>query len=228
MDLYMEKSWAKFLDEEFKKDYMKELRSFLLLELKDKQIVYPPQDLIFNAFCQTSFEKVKVLVIGQDPYHGRGQAHGLSFSVPEGVQPPPSLKNIFKELIEDVKIRPPTSGNLLPWAKQGVMMLNATLTVRANQPRSHYGQGWEMFTDKVVELLANRKDPVVFLLWGSSAQEKVERVLGKYNVSHHLVLRASHPSFYSAAKGFFGCRHFSKTNEFLEKNGKKSINWQIP
>ena len=227
MELYMEKSWSNLLEEELKKNYMKNLKNFLLKELKNKHIIYPPQDLIFNAFCHTSFEKIKVLIMGQDPYHGKGQAHGLSFSVPEKIQPPPSLKNIFKELIDDVKIYQPKTGCLLPWAKQGVMLLNATLTVRAGQPKSHFGQGWEIFTDKIVELLANRKDPVVFLLWGSSAQEKVQRVLEKHDISHHLVLKATHPSFYSASRGFFGCRHFSKTNIFLEKTNKKPINWQI-
>ena len=224
----MEKSWAKMLSDEFSKEYMLCLQSFLQDEIKNRTIIYPPQNLIFNALCHTSFANVKVVIIGQDPYHGPGQAHGLSFSVPSTIAPPPSLKNIFKELQQDEKITPPTSGCLLPWAKQGVLLLNATLTVRANTPKSHYGKGWEIFTDRIVELLAKRKEPLVFMLWGSSAQEKALRILQDKQYNHHLLLQAPHPSPFSADRGFFGCRHFSKANQFLQKTYKKVINWQIP
>lgn len=221
----MEKGWAKALSKEFNKQYMYDLKKFLIEEGKTHKI-YPPQHEIFNAFCTTPFSDIKVVIMGQDPYHGEGQAHGLSFSVPENIPAPPSLKNIFKELVEDVNIKMPKTGCLLPWAKQGVLLLNATLTVRANQPKSHYGYGWEVFTDAVIKTVANRKDPVVFMLWGKSAQEKCLRVFDKEKHSHHLILTAAHPSFYSVS-GFFGCRHFSKANEFLEKNNKEPIDWQI-
>jgi len=164
--------------------------------------------------------------VGQDPYHNPGQAHGLSFSVSKGVNPPPSLQNIFKEVIDDVKITYPKHGCLIDWARQGVLLLNATLTVRANEPRSHHGQGWERFTDVIIQKLCTRKDPIVFVLWGKSAQEKCQHILQE-EASSHLVLKAAHPSPYSAHSGFFGCRHFSKINDFLEKNDKKPINWQI-
>ncbi len=223
---YMEKEWAENLKEEFEKPYMKKLQNFLIEEKNKRITIFPPQNLIFNAFCQTPFKKVKVVIMGQDPYHGDGQAHGLSFSVPKTVEAPPSLKNIFKEQIEDVGITNPTSGELLSWAKQGVLLLNATLTVQKANPRSHYGRGWEIFTDKVVDILFKRKDPIVFLLWGKSAQEKIDKVFNNALEHPHLILKAAHPSFYSV-KGFFGCKHFSKTNEFLEKVGKKPINWQI-
>lgn len=222
---YMEASWLAKLQDEFDKPYMKELESFLASEVKSGAVIYPPFELIFNAFCQTPFEEVKVVIMGQDPYHGEGQAHGLSFSVPRGVAQPPSLQNIFKELKEDLGVEPPSHGCLLDWAKQGVMLLNATLTVRAGEPKSHFGRGWEVFTDRVIELLCNRKDPIVFILWGKSAAEKLEHICK--NAPHHLVLKASHPSPFSAYTGFFGCRHFSKTNEFLQKAGKKPINWAI-
>lgn len=223
---FMEKGWAKVLKDEFEKDYIKNLIFFLTQEIKEGKTIYPPQELIFNAFCQTSFKDVKVVIMGQDPYHGKGQAHGLSFSVPENINQPPSLKNIFTEMIEDVKIKKPTSGNLISWAKQGVLLLNATLTVRASEPKSHYGKGWEIFTDKVIEILSKREDPIVFILWGKSAQEKLFKVFDNKDNTHHLILRASHPSFYSVS-GFWGCKHFSKTNEFLIKNNNKPIDWQI-
>lgn len=224
--ILMEKSWYDLLKEEFEKPYMKALQEFLRKEKRNNCVIYPPEEYIFNAFCQSSYDQVKVVIIGQDPYHGTNQAHGLSFSVKKNVEQPPSLKNIFKELVEDVGITFPKTGYLLPWSRQGVMLLNATLTVRASEPRSHYGIGWEIFTDKVVELLANRKDSLVFLLWGKSAQEKCFKVLDGEKQKKHLVLIAAHPSFYSAA-GFFGCKHFSKTNDFLIKNNKAPIDWQI-
>jgi uracil-DNA glycosylase len=224
-EFYMEKGWKDLLKEEFDKPYMKELQTFLAQEMKEGKTIYPPPSLIFNAFCQTPYEKVKVVIVGQDPYHGPNQAHGLSFSVPKEESPPPSLQNIFKELVEDVAIRMPRLGNLLFWAKQGVLLLNATLTVRKGEPKSHYGKGWEIFTDSVMEKLVLKKDPIVFLLWGKSAQEKCDRVL-QNNQHSHLVLTAAHPSFYSVS-GFFGCKHFSKTNDFLKKIGKTPIDWQI-
>ena len=222
----MEKSWLKVLKGEFEKPYLKNLQKFLAKELEGGYTIYPKPELIFNAFCQTPFEDVKVVIIGQDPYHGEEQAHGLSFSVKKNIPTPPSLQNIFKELGNDVGIKTPSSGYLLPWAKQGVLLLNATLTVREKNPRSHYGKGWEVFTDVVVEKLMEKKDPIAFLLWGKSAQEKCLNVISKFSEIPHLILKASHPSFYSAS-GFFGCKHFSKTNAFLEKIGKKKIDWQI-
>ncbi len=222
---YMEASWLELLQGEFEKPYMKELEAFLAKEIRSGAEIYPPFELIFNAFCQTPFDKVRVVIMGQDPYHGPGQAHGLSFSVPKGIPIPPSLQNIFKEIKDDLGIQPPNHGCLIEWARQGVLLLNATLTVRANEPKSHYGKGWEPFTDRVVQLLCTRKDPLVFLLWGKSAADKFQHIC--MNASHHLVLAASHPSPLSAHSGFFGCRHFSKANEFLKKVGKKPIDWAI-
>ncbi len=222
---YMETSWLAKLQGEFEKPYMKDLEAFLAKEIQAGAVIYPPFDLIFNAFCQTPFDQVKIVLIGQDPYHGAGQAHGLSFSVQKGIAQPPSLQNIFKELKEDLGIEPPKHGCLIDWAKQGVLLLNATLTVRAGEPKSHFGKGWEVFTDRVVQLLCERKDPIVFLLWGKSAAEKFEHIHSRSH--HHLVLSAAHPSPYSVHSGFFGCRHFSKANEFLKKAGKEPINWAI-
>ncbi|MBI3508933.1 MAG: uracil-DNA glycosylase [Chlamydiia bacterium] len=224
---YMEASWLERLGAEFEKPYMKELEAFLSTEMASGAVIYPPFDLTFNAFCQTPFDRVEVVIIGQDPYHGQGQAHGLSFSVSKGVPLPPSLQNIFKELKEDLKVPLPPHGCLESWAKQGVLLLNATLTVRANEPKSHYGKGWEVFTDRVVQLLCERKDPLVFLLWGKSASDKFQHIQTEKTPSHHLVLTAAHPSPFSAHAGFFGCRHFSKANEFLKKAGKKPIDWSI-
>ncbi|MDE3045020.1 MAG: uracil-DNA glycosylase [Verrucomicrobiota bacterium] len=222
----MEASWLEQLTPEFEKSYMRELEAFLAQEIRSGATIYPPFDLIFNAFCQTSFSQVKVVIIGQDPYHGPGQAHGLSFSVPKGIPPPPSLQNIFKELESDLGVRPPSHGCLMEWAQQGVLLLNAILTVRAGEPKSHHGRGWELFTDRVVQILGARKDPLVFLLWGKSALEKFQH-LNASDARHHLALVAPHPSPFSAHGGFFGCRHFSKTNEFLQKIGKTPIDWTI-
>ncbi len=223
---YMEASWLKKLGSEFEKPYMLQLEAFLAKEIANGAVVYPPFDLVFNAFCQTPFDKVRVVVIGQDPYHGLGQAHGLSFSVPNGIPLPPSLQNIFKELKEDLHVPAPSHGCLIDWAKQGVFLLNATLTVRANEPKSHHGKGWEIFTDRVVQLLCEKKDPIVFMLWGKSAQDKYQHI-DACKESCHLVLTAAHPSPLSAHSGFFGCRHFSKTNEFLHKLGQPPIDWKI-
>jgi uracil-DNA glycosylase len=220
----MEASWAEKLSEEFQKPYMRSLEEFLRGEIK-KSAIYPPIDQIFNAFCFSRFEEIKAVIIGQDPYHGEGQAHGLSFSVRKGVTPPPSLQNIFKELVQDCGIPMPKHGCLESWAQQGVMLLNATLTVRAGEAKSHYGRGWEQFTDRVVQLLAEREDPIVFLLWGRSAYEKWEHGAGQKK--QHLLLTSAHPSPLAAHSGFFGCRHFSKANEFLKRIGKSPINWAI-
>jgi uracil-DNA glycosylase len=216
----IEDSWKEVLIHEFSKPYFAELKSFLMLE-KGRHKVYPPGHLIFNAFNTTPFHAVKVVILGQDPYHGPGQAHGLCFSVPEGVEKPPSLVNIFKELNSDLGIKVPDHGNLSKWAEQGVLLLNATLTVRANQAGSHQKKGWEVFTDKVIELLAKELDSLVFILWGNYAQAKAIMI----DSGKHLVLKAVHPSPLSASRGFFGSRPFSQTNSFLISKGKTPIDW---
>ncbi|MGL5625985.1 MAG: uracil-DNA glycosylase [Candidatus Rhabdochlamydia sp.] len=225
MSMKLAASWHEVLKEELAKPYIAELKKFLAQEKSENKTIYPPEELIFNAFLHTPFEKVKVVIMGQDPYHGPGQAHGLSFSVPCGMPQPPSLKNIFKEQKEDLGVYMPKEGCLSSWAKQGVLLLNATLTVRANEPKSHYGRGWELFTNAVISKLVEREDPFVFVLWGKSAQEKISAVLEK-KITPDVVLTSAHPSPYSA-NGFFGCRHFSKINQLLEKWGKEPINWQI-
>lgn len=224
--ILMESTWLTVLKEEFDKPYMKSLEQFILKEIRQEKVLYPPRSEIFNAFCYTPFSEVKVVIVGQDPYHGPSQAHGLSFSVPKGQPIPPSLQNIFQEIRRDLGIDQFNSGSLIHWAQQGVLLLNATLTVEAQKPGSHYGKGWELFTDVVIEKLSKRKDPLVFLLWGKYAQEKCKSVLHDEN-SPHLVLTAAHPSPYSA-KNFFGCCHFSKTNQFLTRHGKKPVDWKIP
>ena len=218
----IEASWKAILIEEFNKDYFKELKQFLLQE-KQHHVIYPSGKEIFNAFNCTPFEKVKVVILGQDPYHGKGQAHGLSFSVPFGIKTPPSLKNIFKELKADLDIPIAESGNLNSWAKQGVLLLNATLTVRAKQASSHQNKGWENFTDAVISSLSENKEALIFLLWGRFAQNKASLIDSK---KHH-ILTAAHPSPFSAYSGFFGCKHFSKTNEILNKNGLETIDWKL-
>jgi uracil-DNA glycosylase len=224
----LEPSWQRQLQEELQEPYVAELAAFVEKEYATAPVpIYPPKDLIFNAFYQTPFDKVKVLIMGQDPYHGPGQAHGLSFSVPKGVKPPPSLQNIFKELESDMHIPKPHQGCLISWAKQGVLLLNATLTVRQGEPMSHHGRGWENFTDAAVRKLEERKDPVIFVLWGKSAQDKC-RFLRKEGIpSRHYILTAAHPSPYSATHGFFGCHHFSKVNELLEQQKKAPIDWTL-
>lgn len=219
----IEKSWHEKLQPELSKPYIQSLKTFLADERARGAVIYPPEELVFNAFAHTPYEKVKVVIMGQDPYHGPRQAHGLSFSVLPGVRPPPSLQNIFKELKTDVGIADPKHGCLVHWADQGVLMLNATLTVRAGEPKSHYGQGWEQFTDAVIDSLAQHHDPIVFLLWGKSAQEKCLRLAN----THHVLLQCAHPSPYSAM-AFLGCRHFSKTNEYLKRWGKAPIDWNLP
>ncbi len=220
MDVKIEDSWYQQLAEEFDKPYFKELIDFVKNEYRTKTI-YPSGKKIFKAFDSCPFEKTQVVILGQDPYHGPGQAHGLCFSVPEGVMIPPSLQNIYKELKVDLGIPIRTSGNLESWAAQGVMMLNATLTVQAHQAGSHQRKGWEEFTDATIKKLSENKEKLVFLLWGSYAQKKGAFI----DRSKHLVLSSPHPSPLSAHRGFFGCKHFSKTNEFLNSAGKNSIAW---
>ena len=217
----MAESWLQVLSGEFQKDYMKNLKEFLKAELQNGQVVYPKSTEVFRAFQLTPFEKVKAVILGQDPYHGKGQAHGLSFSVPTQVPLPPSLKNIYKEIQQDLKTPSKTCGDLSFWAEQGVLLLNATLSVRAGQAGSHQNKGWEIFTDQVLVALNKQRKNLVFLLWGSFAKQKAHLVDSK----KHLVLRASHPSPFSADRGFFGCRHFSKVNEYLLSQGQKPIDW---
>ena len=216
-------TWKEILEEEFLSSYFAELKSFLLEEKSKHIIVYPPGPLIFSAFDLTPFDKVKVVIIGQDPYHGPGQAHGLCFSVPTGIKPPPSLVNIFKEIQNDLDLSIPKSGNLEAWAKQGVLLLNATLTVRANQAGSHQNRGWEQFTDAVIRKLSEKRSGLVFLLWGRFAQAKESLI----DAGKHVILKAAHPSPFSAASGFFGCKHFSKTNEILREKGEPGIDWTL-
>jgi len=220
MNVDIETSWKEKLEPEFDKSYFKELVAFVKSEYQKTQ-VYPPGKLIFNAFNLCPFNQVKVVIIGQDPYHGPGQAHGLCFSVQDGVAFPPSLRNIFKEIENDLGISIPKSGNLTRWAQQGVFLLNATLTVQANQAGSHQKKGWETFTDSVIKLIADEKDHVVFILWGAYAQKKAEMI----DKNKHFVLESVHPSPLSASRGFFGNHQFSKTNEFLKIHGIDPINW---
>ncbi len=215
--------WDKLLAEEFNKDYYRKLREFLATEYQNGK-VYPEKEDIFTALKLTSYEDTKVVILGQDPYHGEGQAHGLAFSVKPGVAPPPSLINIFKELKNDVGCEIPNNGYLVHWAKQGVLLLNTALTVREGEPNSHKGKGWEKFTDEIISVLNNREKSIIFVLWGKNALPKEELVSNM----RHMVLRAPHPSPLSASRGFFGCKHFSKINALLRANGEKPIDWQIP
>lgn len=224
MDVRIEQGWKEVLANEFRQDYFLHIVTTLKTERLTGRTIYPPGPLIFNAFEQTPFHAVKVVLIGQDPYHGPGQAMGLSFSVPKGVKPPPSLQNIYKEIRSDLGIQmDPTNGDLTTWARQGLLLLNASLTVRANEPMSHAGIGWMNFTDAVIRTLSDQKEHLVFLLWGRFAQEKQPLI----DETKHYVLKAAHPSPFSADKGFFGCRHFSKANELLVKHGKDPINWAL-
>jgi uracil-DNA glycosylase len=218
----IEAEWLTILRPEFEKPYFTELKSFLLEE-KNLYRIYPPGNRIFAAFDYTPFSKVKVVILGQDPYHGDGQAHGLCFSVPDGISLPPSLINIYKELNTDLNVPVPKSGNLEKWAKQGVLLLNATLTVRANQAGSHQRRGWENFTDEVIRQLSARHSGLVFILWGSYAQAKESLI----DTSKHFILKAVHPSPLSVYRGFFGCRHFSKANELLVQAGKEPVDWSL-
>lgn len=215
--------WADFLDEEMKKPYYQELRQFLINEYRTQQI-FPDMYAIFNALHYTSYADTKVVILGQDPYHGDGQAHGLSFSVQPGIQPPPSLINIFKELNTDLGCTVPNNGCLRPWAEQGVLLLNAVLTVRAHKAFSHQGKGWEQFTDHIIELLNEREKPLAFILWGAPARRKKAMITNP----RHFIVESPHPSPLSAYNGFFGSRPFSQVNEFLQKNGQSPIDWQLP
>lgn len=221
-NIQIEDSWKEVLKDEFGADYFQELRSFLAGE-KIKHTIYPPGQQIFAAFDNTPFNRVKVVILGQDPYHGPGQAHGLCFSVPEGIPAPPSLVNIFKEIREDLGIPIPPRANLTPWARQGVLLMNAVLTVRANQAGSHRKKGWEQFTDAVIRTLSEKRRNIIFLLWGNYALEKENIIDG----DHHHILKAAHPSPLSANRGFFGCKHFSKTNEILRELGLQEIHWGL-
>ena len=215
--------WDKLLEEEFNKEYYLKLREFLKEEYNTAKI-FPEKEDIFTALKLTSYEDTKVVILGQDPYHGEGQAHGLAFSVKPGVQAPPSLVNMFKELKNDIGCEMPNNGYLVTWAKQGVLLLNAALTVREGEPNSHKGKGWEEFTDRIISILNEREKSVIFVLWGKNALAKEELIT---NV-RHMILRAPHPSPLSASRGFFGCKHFSKINVLLRANGETPIDWQIP
>lgn len=223
MDVKMEPQWKELLHDEFSKTYFQQAVTFIKVEKSQGKTIYPPGSLIFNAFDKTPVDKLKVVLLGQDPYHGFGQAHGLSFSVQDGVNPPPSLINIFKELHTDIGMPIPQTGNLTPWATQGVLLLNSALTVRANEPASHARIGWAEFTNGVISKISSHLSGIVFLLWGKFAQEKQPLI----DETKHHVLKAAHPSPLSAHNGFFGCRHFSKTNAFLIKQGKDPIDWQL-
>ena len=220
MDVKIEAGWKAQLSEEFNRDYFIQLSEFVHNEYKTQK-VYPPGKLIFNAFDQCPFEQLKVVILGQDPYHGPGQAHGLCFSVNDGIKFPPSLRNIFKELNQDLGKAIPESGDLTDWARQGVLLLNATLTVRAHQAGSHQKKGWEQFTDAVIQKISSEKENLVFLLWGNYAIGKTKFI----DQDKHLVLSSVHPSPLSASRGFFGNKHFSRTNDFLRSKGLQAINW---
>ena len=223
MSIQLESSWKAVLEPEFEKPYMQELKRFLKVEKQQYQ-VFPPGDLIFNAFAHTPFDQVKVVILGQDPYHNIGQAHGLSFSVPQGMDTPPSLRNMYKELSTDISgFQIPSHGDLTSWANQGVLLLNATLTVRAHTAGSHQRKGWETFTDRAIAELSERREGIVFLLWGRYAKDKAAII----DYRKHHILTAAHPSPLSAHNGFLGCKHFSKANEFLVKQGLAPINWQV-
>lgn len=223
MDVKIEAGWKEVLKQEFAKPYFQQIVTHLKTERATGKTIYPPGSLIFNAFEKTPFDKVKVVLLGQDPYHGPGQAMGLSFSVPDGVPPPPSLINIYKELHTDIGMLIPKTGNLTKWAEQGVLLLNAALTVRANEPASHAKIGWMEFTDAVIRKISEEKKGIVFLLWGRFAQDKQVLI----DETKHYVLKAAHPSPFSADKGFFGCKHFSRTNDLLMKQGLDPIDWNI-
>ncbi|MBD0280137.1 MAG: uracil-DNA glycosylase [Flavisolibacter sp.] len=223
MNVKIEDSWKEVLEDEFKKPYFKQVVEHIKTEKEQGKVIYPPGTLIFNAFEKTPFEKVKVVILGQDPYHGPKQAHGLSFSVQKSVQPPPSLINIFKELHDDVGVPIPNHGNLERWAEQGVLLLNASLTVRAQEPMSHSKIGWHHFTDSVIKKVSDLKEHVVFILWGRFAQEKAALIDEK----KHYIIKSAHPSPLSAKNGFFGSKPFSKTNTYLMKHGIDPIDWSL-
>ncbi|MCX7553912.1 uracil-DNA glycosylase [Marinicella sp. S1101] len=222
MQPQIDASWLQHLETEFQQPYIQDLKAFLLEQKQAGKVIFPPGSLIFNALNSTPLDQVKVVILGQDPYHGPGQAHGLSFSVPDEVKIPPSLRNIFKELAEDLGVINHT-GNLQSWANQGVLLLNSVLTVEQAQAGSHQGRGWERFTDRIIHVINEQRKQVVFMLWGSYAQKKGAHI----DTDQHLILKAPHPSPLSAHRGFLGCQHFSKCNEFLKSQKKSPINWQI-
>ncbi|WP_300342904.1 uracil-DNA glycosylase [Fusobacterium sp.] len=214
--------WDEILKDEFEKEYYKKLRKFLIEEYRTR-VIYPKMENIFSALKLTSYKETKVLILGQDPYHGPNQAHGLAFSVNPGVKIPPSLLNMYKELKAELGLEIPNNGYLIPWTEQGVLLLNTALTVRAGEANSHSGMGWEIFTDNVIKHLNDREDPVIFVLWGNNARKKKSYITNK----QHFILEGPHPSPLSASRGFFGCDHFKKINEILRNIGKKEIDWQI-
>lgn len=223
-NIQIEESWKQALADEFERPYFRDLRTFLQAEKAAGKVIYPPGSLIFNAFNSTPFDKVRVVILGQDPYHGAGQAHGLCFSVQHGVKPPPSLVNMYKELKDDIAgFEIPNHGCLQKWTEQGVFLLNAILTVEANKPASHQKQGWEEFTNAVIQKLSKEREGLIFILWGNFAQQKAVLI----DESKHTILKAAHPSPFSAYNGFFGCKHFSKTNEILKAREEREIDWQI-
>lgn len=219
----LDPSWLQYLKDEFEKPYMKNLKAFLQSEYAKGKKIYPKKSEIFSALNLTPFDSVKAVIIGQDPYHGPGQAHGLCFSVRSGVPVPPSLRNIFEELKAQYGIRAPVSGDLTSWAKQGVLLLNAILTVEDGKPGSHQGKGWEQFTDKIIQTVSENKTDVTFILWGSFAQKKAELI----DARKHQILKSAHPSPLSCHRGFFGNKHFQKVNDYLKKSGQKEINWEL-
>lgn len=221
--VHIDPSWKAVLAEEFRHPYFLAIKQFIVAEKAKGKKVFPPGSLIFNAFNLTPFDQVKVVILGQDPYHGAGQAHGLSFSVPQGVKPPPSLVNIYKEIRNDIGMDIPTTGNLEPWAAQGVLLLNAVLTVNESDAASHKNAGWGNFTDAVIKTISAQKEHIVFLLWGAFAKQKEELI----DSTKHLVLKAAHPSPFSADAGFFGCKHFSKANDYLTALGQRAIDWRV-
>tara|TARA_A100001011_G_C14235993_1_gene811057 strand:+ start:118 stop:795 length:678 start_codon:yes stop_codon:yes gene_type:complete len=222
-NIYLEESWKALLISEFEKDYMQSLSHFLREQKLHKKIIYPPGNKIFNAFQLTKFEKLKVVILGQDPYHGIGQAHGLSFSVEQGIKPPPSLNNIFKELESDLGLKRPDHGNLEKWAQQGVLLLNSILTVEKGSPGSHTKKGWEIFTDEVLNTITSLRKNTVFILWGQKAQDKCHFI----DSTENLVIKSSHPSPYSAHGGFLGSKPFSRTNNYLKDHGYDPIDWDL-
>lgn len=223
----IEPSWDKVLQQEFQKPYFSALSQFIEEERAAKKNIFPEKNAVFHAFQKTPFSQVKVVIVGQDPYHGQGQAHGLCFSVIKGVRPPPSLKNIFKELQNDLGMEIPNHGCLEKWTEEGVLLLNALLTVEESKPLSHKSRGWEQFTDAAIRALALREDPVIFLLWGNNAADKCKHVEELKMQKQHYIFTAPHPSPFSAYTGFFGCGHFSKANETLKSLGKAPIDWQL-
>lgn len=220
----LEPGWKQALEGELNSAYMQDLKIFLLQQKQQKKVIYPKGEEYFSAFNYTPLDKVRVVIIGQDPYHGPNQAHGMCFSVKPGIKLPPSLKNIYKELQDDLQVVPVKHGYLLPWAEQGILLLNSVLTVEQSNPGSHRGKGWERFTDKVIDVLNAQPRPIIFVLWGSYAQEKGKII----DTARHQVLTAAHPSPFSAYRGFFGCKHFSKINNILTARGESPIEWQLP